>query len=191
MSGAGAGFTLLQNFVVDIHDDADESLLTTEYLTQLLPTAYGSQTFTECERRYANIERKLLAMVCGIEKFNYYMFGRNTINLSDHKTLLSIILKDLINAPPRLQRMLLRLHKYNVTIVYHKGSEIVFEDHLSRNLDTKTSETGKITELDKLSIAHVDLNVSQVNLHEIKEKTKLYPELIQVSMLIVSRWPLR
>ena len=58
----------------------------------------------------------------------------------------SIILKDLINAPPRLQRMLLRLQKYNVTIVYHKGVyfTIVFADHLSRNLDTKTRENGKL-----------------------------------------------
>ena len=110
-------------------------------------------------------------MVCGIEKFNYYTFGRNTIIVSYHKPLSSIILKDLINALPRLQGMLLRLQKYNVTIVYCKGSEIVFADHLSRNLDTKTSETGKVTELDKLLIANVDLNVSQVKLCEIQEKT--------------------
>ena len=105
----GTGFTLLQNFIVDIQDDTDESLLTTEYLTQLLPIAHGSHTFTKCERRSANIERELLAMVCGIEKFNYYRFGRNTIILSNHKPLLSIILKELINTPTRLQRMLLRL----------------------------------------------------------------------------------
>ena len=102
--------------------------------------------------------------------------------------LLSFILKDLINAPPRFQRMLLRLQKYSVTIVYHKGSEIVFTDHLSRNLDTK-SETGKITELDKLPIANVDLNVHQVKLRKIQEKTKLDPEPIQVLKLIVSGWP--
>ena len=83
-------------------------------------------------------------MVCDIEKFNYYMFGRNTIILSDHKPLSSIILKDLINTLPRLQRMLLRLQKYNVTIVYYKASEKVFADHLSRNLDNKTSELGKL-----------------------------------------------
>ena len=61
----------------------------------------------------------------------------------------------------------------------------MFADHLNRNLDKK-SETGKITELDKLSIANVDHNVSQVKLSEIQEKTKLDPELIQVSKLIVS-----
>ena len=93
-----------------------------------------------------------------------------------------------MNAPSRLQRMLLRLKKYNVTIVYHKGPEKVFANHLSRNLDTE-SETGKITELYKLSIANVDLNVSQVKLSKIQEKTKLYPKPIQVSKLIVFGWP--
>ena len=97
------------------------------------------------------------------------MFGRNTIILSGHKPLSIIILKDLINAPPRLQRMLLRLQKYNVTLVYYKDSEIVFAGHLSRNLNTK-SGTGKITELDKLSLANVDLDVSQVKLSKIQER---------------------
>ena len=105
------------------------------------------------------------------------MFGRNTILFSDHKPLSSIILKDFINVPPRLQSMLIRLQRYNIIIVYHNGSEIVFLDHLSGNLNTK-SETEKITELDKLSIANVDLNVSQVKLSEIQKKFKLDPELI-------------
>ena len=119
-------------------------------------------------------------------KNQFYTLGRNTIILSDHKPLLSIILKDLINAPPRLQRMFFRLQKYIVTIVYCMGSEIVFADHLSRNLDIK-SKTGKITELDKLSITSI--NCSQLKLSEIQEKTKLDPEMIQVSKFIVSGWP--
>ena len=65
----------------------------------------------------------------------------------------------------------------------------MFADHISRNLDATTSKPGKITELDKLLIANVDLNVSQVELSKIQWKTKLDPELIQVSKLIVSGWP--
>ena len=58
-SGVGAGFTVLQNFTVDLEQDTDESFLTAEYLANLLPIANGSQTFTRCKRRYANIEREL------------------------------------------------------------------------------------------------------------------------------------
>ena len=39
-SGVGAGFTLPQNFSVDLEQDTDASFLTAEYLTNLLPIAY-------------------------------------------------------------------------------------------------------------------------------------------------------
>ena len=41
-NGVGTGFTLLQNFTVDLEQDTNESFLTTEYLANLLPIAYGS-----------------------------------------------------------------------------------------------------------------------------------------------------
>ena len=118
------------------------------------------------------------------------MFRRHTYVLSDQKPLLSIILKDLINALPRLKRMLLCLQKYNVTIMYRKGSEIVFDDHLSRNLDTKNNpnKVERLTEHDKLTVANVDLNVSKTKLTEIKDKTGVDPELIHLSKIIVSGW---
>ena len=53
---------------------------------------------TECE---------LLGVVAGVEKFHTFFYGRSTIILSDHKPLTSIVRKDLVNAPPRLQRLLL------------------------------------------------------------------------------------
>ena len=62
---------------------------------------------TECE---------LLGVVARVEKFHTFCYGRSTIVLSDHKPLTPIVRKDLVNAPPRLQRLLLRLQKYDVTI---------------------------------------------------------------------------
>ena len=97
-SGIGAGFSLLQNFNVEVKDETD-MFLAPDYLSQLLPTAYGSRTFTEYERWHANMKCELLAIICGVKKFYYYIFGRFTYILSDHKPLSSIILKDLINAP--------------------------------------------------------------------------------------------
>ena len=59
--------------------------------------------FTDTESRYANIERELLGVVAGMEKFHTFCYGQSTIVLSDHKLLTSIVRKDLVNAPPRLQ----------------------------------------------------------------------------------------
>ena len=51
---------------------------------------------------------------------------------SDHKPLESIQLKNLIAAPPRLQRMLLRLQPYDVTIRYKPEKPVPIADALSR-----------------------------------------------------------
>ena len=69
--------------------------------------AFASKSLSEVESRYANIERKLLAFVFGIEKFHTYVFGSNVLVESDHKPLETIVLKNIAQAPPRLQRILL------------------------------------------------------------------------------------
>ena len=75
------------------------------------PIAFGSKTLTTCERRYANIERELLAIVWRAQKFHTYVYGRRVIVETDHKPLESIFRKSLNDAPSRLQRMLLKLTK--------------------------------------------------------------------------------
>ena len=73
------------------------------------PVAFASKAVTDVESRYANIERELLAVVYGYEKFHTYLYDRSFTIHTDHKPLESIPLKHLTAAPPRLQRMLLRL----------------------------------------------------------------------------------
>ena len=50
--------------------------------------------------------------------FSTYLLGRSFVAESDHKPLEMIAMKNLANVPPRLQRMLLELQKYDVTIKY-------------------------------------------------------------------------
>ena len=96
------------------------------------PAAFASKALTSVEARYANIERELLAVVYGCERFHTYLYGRSFTVESDHKPLESIHLENLIAAPPRLQRMLLRLQTYNLVIRYRPGKEMTVADALSR-----------------------------------------------------------
>ena len=84
------------------------------------------------ESCYANIERELLAVVFACIRFNTYLQGRKFTVQSDHKPLEVIHLKSMHNAPPRLQRMLLQLQKYDMKIEYKPGSEMLLADALSR-----------------------------------------------------------
>ena len=113
-------------------------------LNDLLPVAYGSKTLTDTDSQYTNIECELLGVVAGVEKFHTFCYGQSTIVLSDHKPLASIVQKDLGNALPRLQRLLLRLQKYDIAIWYKPGKSMIFADHLSRNVGQTGSTTPTI-----------------------------------------------
>ena len=58
--------------------------------------------------------------------------GRDITVQSDHKPLEAITNKPLACVPPRLQRMLLRLQRYNVKVVYVPGKQIPLADTPSR-----------------------------------------------------------
>ena len=124
-SGKGSGMALLQS------EENERS--------SLYPIAYGSKTLTSAETRYANIERELLGVVGALEKFHYFTFGHPVVILTDHKPLIAISKKALVSAPPRLQRLLLRMNNYNVSLTWIPGKEMIFADHLSRNIGPNLS----------------------------------------------------
>ena len=90
-----------------------------------------SKSLMDMETRYANIERELLAVVFACQHFSTYLLGGNFVVESNHKPLEMIATKNLANAPPHLQRMLLELQRYDVTIKYHPGKEMQLVDALS------------------------------------------------------------
>ena len=92
---------------------------------------FASKSLTDAETRYANIERELLAIVFACQHFSTYLLGRSFIAESHHKALEMIAMKNLANAPPHLQRMLLELQRYNVTIKYQPGKEMQLANALS------------------------------------------------------------
>ena len=95
------------------------------------PIAFASKSLMDAETRYANIKRELLAIVFACQCFSTYLLGRSFVAESDHKLLEMIAMKNLANTPPHLQRMLLELQKYDVTIKYCPGSQMQLVDALS------------------------------------------------------------
>lgn len=103
------------------------------------PVGYGSKSLTKTERAYAQIEKELYACVFACEKFYSYIYGRTDITIeTDHKPLISIIKKPISSAPPRLQRMLMRLQPYTFKLVYKPGRYLYVADALSRAYETNS-----------------------------------------------------
>ena len=113
---------------VTVQCDASKSGLGAVLHQENQPVAYATDTETE----YAQIEKELLSTVLALEIFNQYTFGKQVMVESDHKPLETIVKKPLVNAPPRLQRMLLRLQKYNFVIQYKPGTLMYISDMFSR-----------------------------------------------------------
>lgn len=106
------------------------------------PVAFASQALTKTEQRYSQIEKELLAIVFAAEKFHYYIYGQSVTVQSDHKPLQTILRKPFEKISGRLQRLCLRLLKYNLSVVYTPGPQMYIADALSRAF------TGKIPDED-------------------------------------------
>ena len=91
---------------------------------------YASRSLKDCERNYSAIEKELLAIVFAVEKFKYYLYGREfTIN-TDHNPL--TYLNNVTLASSRLTRWRLKLSEYNFKIIYKRGVTNSNADALSR-----------------------------------------------------------
>lgn len=85
------------------------------------PIAYASASLTDCQTNYAQIEKELFAILFGCTRFHQYIYGHNVMVETDHKPLVTLFNKPLHKIPARLQRFMLRLLAYDLTVVYKPG----------------------------------------------------------------------
>ncbi|XP_030851255.1 uncharacterized protein K02A2.6-like [Strongylocentrotus purpuratus] len=99
------------------------------------PIAYASRAMTDAETRYAQIEKELLAMTSACERFHQYIHGRQVEVETDHKPLVPLFKKSLCDCPLRIQRLLIRVQRYDLKVSYTPGKYMYTADALSRAVD--------------------------------------------------------
>ena len=52
------------------------------------PIAFASRSLSDCEKKYAQLEKEALALIFGIAKFHKYLYGREFLLQTDHMPLL-------------------------------------------------------------------------------------------------------
>ena len=148
------------------------------------PIAYASKALSDAETRYANIEREMLAVVFGCERFHTYVFGKHFTVESDHKPLQMIHQKPLTSAPPRLQRMLLRLQQYDFTLVYRPGKEVPIADSLSRSPGNDNTHIALDMQINLIQF-------TAQRIADVKRETDADSTLSQLKRVIGQGWPER
>ena len=148
------------------------------------PVAYASCSLSDTEKRYAQIEKEMLAVVYGLEQFHHYTHGRKVNVFTDHKPLISIFQKPLVKAPKRLQNLLLRAQQYDFSIKYKPGNEIPFANALSR------APTDKPGAEERMIVNNLTMHpIKDRRLLEIRSKTLEDPTTKILTEVIATSWP--
>ena len=172
---------------LEVQCDASNKGLGAALLQNEKPVAYASRALTETEQRYATIEKEMLAVVFALEKFNNYTYGRPVTVHSDHKPLESILKKSITCASPRLQRMMMRLQKYNFKVNYKQGKHMYLADTLSRAYLASTEHPSG-TEFEIVNNASC-LPMSTARIVEIRTATEKDEALQILKQVILQGWP--
>lgn len=168
--------------------DASDFGLGIAMLQNQEPIAYASRKLTDTERRYAQIEKELLAVVFGMEKFHQYTYGRKVNVQSDHRPLESIMKKPLHAAPKRLQRMMLRLQIYDVDLKWRPGKDMHLADFLSRAPLNQTKLTPIEEQIEHINMVQY-LPIAEPRLRDIQNHTEKDETLQALKRIIIHGWP--
>ena len=101
----------------------------------------------------------MLSLVHGVERFHTYLYGRFFAIITDHKPLEIICNKPIASAPPRLQRMLVKIQGYDYSVKYRPGNEMIMSDVLARLTNpSERSEVQLDLRVDELSLDLVNFS---------------------------------
>ena len=119
------------------------------------PVSFMLRTMSPTETRYAQIEKKALALTWVCERSWEYIVGKSISGETDHKPLVPLLSTHTLDQlPPRIQRFRMRLMRFHFKEIKHvPGKKLYIADALSR-LQTR-NQTVKSTIDDDEMHAHI------------------------------------
>ena len=139
---------------------------------------FALRALTGSERNYQNLERECLATIWGMEKFHYFLYGKEFTLETNQKPLVSIYRKHMVEILPRIQRLVVRSFPYQpFDVQYRKGVEIPLADALSRVTLTPVEEDGIQLPIVAVNLITSNLPVSSTEIELMHEETPKDPTL--------------
>ncbi|KAI5720179.1 hypothetical protein M8J77_003057 [Diaphorina citri] len=176
-----------------IETDASKDGLGSCLLIENQPVSFASRALTSSEKMYAQIEKELLAIVFAVEKFHQFVYGHKVIVFTDHKPLTTILKKNINDVAARLQKLLLRLFKYDIDVRYKPGSQMFISDALSRAFQKNCSSDLKLEDYMVHDVMVFNLN-SQLCISDEKKRHLIHEtmqdkELQMLKSVLLNGWP--
>ena len=173
------------NCSTTLQTDASKKGLGAVLLQNFKPVMFASRALTGSERNYQNLERECLATIWGMEKFLYFLYGKEFTLETDQKPLVSIYRKHMVEISPRIQRLIVRSFPYQpFDVQYKKGMEIPLGDALSRVTPTPVE-----LPIVAVNLITSNLPVSSTEIELIHEETSKDPTLTLLRHYIHMGWP--
>ena len=178
------------NSSTTLQTDASKKGLGAVLLQNSKPVMFASRALTGSERNYQNLERECLATIWGMEKFHYFLYGKEFTLEIDQKPLVSIYKKHMVEISPRIQRLIVRSFPYQpFDVQYKKGVEIPLADALSRVTPTPVEEDGIQLPIVAVNLITSNLSVSSTEIELTCEETSKDPTLTLLRHYIHMGWP--
>ncbi len=110
---------------------------------KLYPVQYLSRALSPTEQRYAVIEKECLAIVWALSKLQKYLLERHFTLIIDHKPLITINKKMIMNS--KINRWALILLDFKFEIKTVKGQHNTLADFLSRQIEDEKKKNMELT----------------------------------------------
>ena len=178
------------NVSTDASKSGLEASLQQKHGNNWLPVAFANRAMTQTEQIIAKLKRRHLLLYLDV-KFHQFIYGRQFEVENDHKPLMSIFGKPIFRAPPRIQRFMLRLQRYDFTLGYKAGKEMMVAEALSRNyLKEVPKQEIPDSEVDYVINAVIsDLLISEERLNQLEEEAEKDETLQLLSEYVRNGWP--
>ena len=143
----------------------------------LRPISYASKTLSSTDSNYSNIEHEFLGLLFTVTHFKHSTFGRLVHVITDHKPLVSLFRKSLVDSSPRLTRMLVQLLNFTLDVTYQPGAQMHLSDAIS---GLSTHDNSKDTTMENLDVSiHAieeltgfnSLSIDKIRQHTAKDQT--------------------
>ena len=174
-----------------LQTDASKKGIGAVILQDSRPVMFASRALNGAEKKYQNLERECLVTIWGMEKFHYFLYGKQFTLETDQKPLVSIYKKHMVEISSRIQRLIVRSFLYQpFDVQYRRGKEIPLADALSRVTPTPVEEDGIQLPIVAVNLITSNIPVSSTEIGLICEETSKDPTLTLLRHYIHMGWPI-